>query len=55
MNEKIQESFTDIYDKLIGWATSFVENLPNLLVALFVMVISYYIARFVNKWTVRLA
>lgn len=55
MNDKIQASFTDIYDKLIGWATSFIENLPNLLVALIVMVIAFYTARFVNKWTVRLA
>ena len=55
MKDKIQESFTDIYDKLTGWVTSFIESLPNLLVAVIVMVIAYYIARFVNKWVVHLA
>ena len=55
MTDKIQQSFSDIYDKLIGWVTGIIENLPNLLVAIIVMVIAFYIARFVNKWTVRLA
>ncbi len=55
MNTKIQESFNDIYDKIIGWFTSFIENLPNLVVALIVMVLAFYIARFINKWVVRLA
>ena len=55
MNESIQQSFTDIYDKLLGWLTSFIESLPNLFVAVIVMVIAYYSARIVNKWTARLA
>ncbi len=55
MNIKLQESFTEIYDKIVGWATSFIENVPNLLVAVIVMILSYYVARFVNKWTVRIA
>lgn len=55
MNNKIQTSFVDIIDKIEGWVSSFIENLPNLIVAIIVMVISYYIARFVNKWAVKLA
>ncbi|MGB5437306.1 MAG: mechanosensitive ion channel domain-containing protein [Maribacter sp.] len=55
MNTKIQQSFSDIYDKLVGWMTSFIESLPNILVAVMVMVISYYAARYVNKWMERLA
>ena len=55
MNAQIQQSFSDIYDKLIGWMTSFIESLPNILVAVIVMVLSYYAARYVNKWMERLA
>lgn len=55
MKTEIKTSFTDIYDKLIGWATSVIHNLPNLLVAIIVMVIAYYLAKVVNKWAVRLA
>ncbi|RKN78801.1 mechanosensitive ion channel family protein [Ulvibacterium marinum] len=55
MKTEIQTSFTDIYDKLIGWAISVIHNLPNLLVAIIVMVIAYYLAKVVNKWAVRLA
>ncbi len=55
MNNEITKSFTDIYDKLEGWVTGFIHNLPNLLVAVIVMIISYYTAKFVSKWVVRLA
>ncbi|MCL5245486.1 mechanosensitive ion channel [Cellulophaga sp. 20_2_10] len=55
MNNKIQTSFVDIIDKIEGWVSSFIENLPNLIVAIIVMVISFYIARFVNKWAAKLA
>ena len=55
MNQEIQKSFSDIFQKLQGWVTGFVENIPNLLVAIIVMVIAYYVSRFVNKWVVRLA
>lgn len=55
MKNKIEASFIDIYDKIEGWVTSLIENLPNIIVAIIVMVISYYAARFVNKWVVKLA
>jgi small conductance mechanosensitive channel len=55
MNEKIQQSFSEIYDKLLGWISSLIENLPNLIVAILVMVVAYYTARAVNKLAVRLA
>lgn len=55
MNQEIQKSFADIYEKLQGWVTSLIENLPNLLVAIIVMVVSYYAARFISKWVVVLA
>ncbi|SNQ42574.1 mechanosensitive ion channel family protein [Cellulophaga lytica] len=55
MNDKIQASFIDIYDKIEGWITALIENLPNIIVAIIVMVVSYYAARFVNKWVVKLA
>lgn len=55
MKTEIQTSFTEIYDKLMGWLGSVIRNLPNLFVAILVMVIAYFLARLVSKWTVRLA
>ncbi|MCK0155830.1 mechanosensitive ion channel family protein [Cellulophaga sp. F20128] len=55
MKDKIQTSFLEIIEKIEGWITSFIENLPNIIVAIIVMVVSYYIARVVNKWVVKLA
>ena len=55
MNTEIKESFTEIYDKLEAWVTGFIQNLPNLLVAVVVMILAFFVARFVNRWTVRLA
>lgn len=55
MTKEIQQAFTDIYNKLEGWLTSFIENLPNLLVAIIVLFISFYVARMVNRWVVKLA
>lgn len=55
MYEQITKSFNDLSDKLIGWVTTFVEHLPNLAVALLVMVIAYFLGRFVSKLARRIA
>ncbi|MRI02589.1 mechanosensitive ion channel [Kriegella sp. EG-1] len=55
MKDKIEQSFTEIFDKLTSWMTSFIESIPNLLVATIVMVLAFYLARYVNKWSIRIA
>lgn len=55
MKQSIETSFLEIIDKLKGWLGAFIENLPNLLVAIIVMVISFYISRKVSKWITKLA
>ncbi len=55
MNDKIQTSFLEIIEKIEGWITSFIENLPNIIVAVIVLIISYYTARIVNRWVVKIA
>jgi len=54
MNNEITKSFTEIYDKLEGWVIGFIQSLPNIFVAIIVMVLSYYTAKFVSRWVVRL-
>lgn len=49
MNEKITQSFNDISDKLMGWLTSIIESLPNIGIALLVLVIAYFLARYTSK------
>ncbi|RKR08022.1 small conductance mechanosensitive channel [Maribacter vaceletii] len=55
MKQNIEASFLEIIDKLKGWLGAFIENLPNLVVAIIVMVISFYISRKVSKWITKLA
>jgi small conductance mechanosensitive channel len=55
MIEQISTSFNELSDKLIGWTTTFVQHLPNLVVALLVLVLSYFIGRYVNKITQKIA
>jgi len=49
--DKITESLNDLTEKLWGWVESFIRNLPNLGVALVVLIIAYFISRFVNKYS----
>lgn len=55
MLDRINASFIDIILKIQGWITATIEHLPNLIVALIVLVLSYFISRQVNKWVTRLA
>jgi small conductance mechanosensitive channel len=49
MNDQIQNSFSDISNKLVGWVSAFIENLPNIGIALLVMIISYFMARYTSR------
>ncbi len=49
--DKINQSLSNLSDKLWGWVEAFIRNLPNLGVALLVLLIAYFISRFVNKYS----
>jgi small conductance mechanosensitive channel len=49
--DKITESLNNLSEKLWGWVEAFIRNLPNLGVALLVLLIAYFVSRFVNKYS----
>ncbi len=50
----MNSSFSNLVDKLLGWLDAIIQNIPNLILALLVLVISYYTAKAVNKLIYRL-
>ena len=49
--DKVNDAVSNLSDKLWGWVQSFIRNLPNLAVAILVLVLAYFVARFVNKYS----
>lgn len=54
METTITEAFSALTSKLEGWLTTIIEYLPNLGLALLVLITAYFIAKYVNKITYRL-
>lgn len=54
MNKQFSEAFDNLYDKLGGWFNAIIENLPNFGLAILVVVISYFLAKYINKFTYRI-
>ena len=55
MDEKINKSFSEISDKVMGWLATLIENLPNIGIAILVLVIAYFLGRFISKYVKKLA
>lgn len=51
---EIENTINIILDKLETWSTAFLTNLPNILIAVFVMVAFYFIARYAKKYSRKL-
>jgi len=51
MEEQLESSWIKITDKILGWVNSIIVNLPNLLIALLVFVIAYWLSRNLQGWT----
>ncbi len=49
-----QNTLTNITDKLENWWNLFLNNLPNLAIAIIVLVISFFLSRFIYKITLKL-
>jgi len=51
MEEQLNLSLSNLLKKLSGWLDSLIINLPNLLIALLVFVIAYWLSRNLQGWT----
>ena len=49
MLNQIQVSFEKLYSKLSGWVSEFILALPNIIIALLVLGISYFVAKYLKK------
>ncbi|SEA33004.1 mechanosensitive ion channel family protein [Bizionia paragorgiae] len=54
MEDQIKNSFNLLSEKLLGWFNAFVNNLPNLFIAIIVLVIFYYLSNYAAKLVKRL-
>lgn len=50
----LNEALQAIWDKVAGWLADAIEALPNLIVAILIMVAFVYLARLARRWTYRL-
>lgn len=54
MQQDVTTSFQKITDKIEGWLDALIRNLPNIGVALFVLIFSYFISKLIYKLTLKL-
>lgn len=54
METTFNEAFSSLITKLEGWLTTLIEYLPNFVLAVFVLFLSYFIAKYVNRFTYKL-
>lgn len=54
MESTITKAFNDLIDKLQGWLSAIIQNIPNLILAIIVMVASYFMARYIRKVVLKL-
>ncbi len=54
MEEELSKAYDGLVDKLIGWMNSIIEGLPNLAVAILVLVLAYFIAKYAHKLTFKI-
>ncbi len=48
--ERFNESLRELTNKLWGWLDELVKLLPNLIIAIIILVTSIFISRYINKW-----
>ncbi|WP_411767505.1 mechanosensitive ion channel family protein [Winogradskyella sp. A3E31] len=49
MKEQFEIAITNLIEKLKGWFNTIIEYIPNFILVVLVMIVSYYIARKINK------
>lgn len=50
MKDQFEKSYDNVLGKLEGWVDAIIVNLPNLIIAIVVFVLSYFLAGFVRKF-----
>lgn len=54
MESTLNEAFNNLIEKLQSWVNIIIENIPNFILAVIVLTVSYFAARYVNKQVSRL-
>jgi len=54
MKEQLNTAFSDLTEKLLGWLDAIIQNLPNLGLAITVLVSAFFLAKYINKITYKL-
>ncbi|MBC3758939.1 mechanosensitive ion channel family protein [Hyunsoonleella sp. SJ7] len=54
MKDTMLTAFNNLIDKLQGWVSAIIENIPNLILAVVVMVTSYFVARYTRTLILKL-
>lgn len=49
MKEQFEIAFTNLIEKLKGWFNTIIEYVPNFILVVLVMLVSFYVARKINK------
>ncbi len=49
MESTMSTAFENLIDKLQGWVSAVIENIPNLILAILVMTASYFVAKYTRK------
>lgn len=54
MKSQLSEAYNLLIDKLESWFNAIVSNIPNLILAIIVLIAAYFIAKYVNKYVTKL-
>lgn len=54
MKEQLSEAFNKLTVKLLGWMDVIIQNIPNLILAILVLVVAYFSAKYVSKLTYKI-
>ncbi|WP_179351856.1 mechanosensitive ion channel family protein [Winogradskyella vidalii] len=55
MKEQFNTALGNLVDKLINWFNAVIENIPNLILAILVMILAYFMAKYVSRLVGKLA
>lgn len=54
MENTLNKAFNNLLEKLKGWVNIIIESIPNLVLAILVLVVAFFIAKYVNKFVSKL-
>lgn len=54
MENTITTAFNNLVDKLQGWLSAIIQNIPNLILAILVMAAAYFVAKYTKKFVLKL-